>query len=298
MNEVLIKEILSYLKEQGIKFAFDGSENEKIIGFSSLKNYKPGSITWIKTINSIPEGLDETTVSLVVTSPKIKGDYQNVIRTEESKRAFFSVIEHFFDSAYDYPPIGQFTYIGPKVKIGKNVRIGHNCSLDGDITIGDNCVIWNNVTILHKVAIGNNTEIQSGTVIGHDGFGYTEDKNHIKTMIKHYGGVKIGSNVLISSNVCVVRGTIDDTIIEDGCKIDNLSHIAHNCCLGKNVALAFPCFLGGSVTIETNGYIAGGIVRNQCSVRENAFVGMGAVVTKDVAENTTVVGNPAKLFKK
>ena len=52
MNEVLIKEILSYLKEQGIKFAFDGSENETIIGFSSLKNYKPGSITWIKTINS------------------------------------------------------------------------------------------------------------------------------------------------------------------------------------------------------------------------------------------------------
>ena len=81
-------------------------------------------------------------------------------------------------------------------------------------------------------------------------------------------------------------------------KIDNLSHIAHNCHLEKNAALAFPCFLGGSSTIKTNGYVAGGIVRNQCTVYENGFVGMGAVVTKDVKADTVVIGNPAREYKK
>ena len=98
------------------------------------------------------------------------------------------------------------------------------------------------------------------------------------------------------SNVCIVRGTIDDTVIEDGVKIDNLSHVAHNCVLEENAVMAFPCFLGGSSRVEQNGYIAQGVVRNQCTVHENGFVGMGAVVTKDVPANTIVVGNPAKPF--
>lgn len=154
------------------------------------------------------------------------------------------------------------------------------------------------VVIVHRVSIGKCCEIQSGIVIGHDGFGYTEDDAGKKQMVKHFGGVFIGNNVLISSNVCVCRGTIDDTVISDGTKVDNMCHIAHNCILKEDVALAYPCWLGGSTYIEKNGYLASATVRNQSVIGEGSFVGLGAVVVKDVEPHTIVAGVPAKLFKK
>ena len=139
--------------------------------------------------------------------------------------------------------VGQHTYISPKVRLGKNVRIGHNCTLDGDITIGDGTVIWNNVVIVNRVSIGKDCDIRSGAVIGHDGLSYTEDENHRKTMVKHFGGVTIGDRVLISDNVCVNRGTIDDTVLESGVKVGGLGHIAHNCYVGENAALLIDTVL-------------------------------------------------------
>lgn len=296
---MIIADILDFLREEGISFAFAGDETGSVEGFSSLGHYKPGSFTWIKKQGSIPEGFDLSRLTLVFVSEEVDAEpAPNVIRTVESKRAFFSTIEHFYAQEEERPSIGQFTYISPKVKLGKNVRIGHNCTLDGDITIGDGTVIWNNVVIVNRVSVGKDCEIQSGTVIGHDGFGYTEDDAGKKQMVKHFGGVFIGNNVLISSNVCVCRGTIDDTVISDGTKVDNMCHIAHNCILKEDVALAYPCWLGGSTYIEKNGYLASATVRNQSVIGEGSFVGLGAVVVKDVEPHTTVAGVPAKLFKK
>ncbi len=293
-----ISEILAFLDEQGIQYTFRGDENVSVEHFSSLAHYKSGSFTWIKKQENIPNGFDLSQIALAFAAPGVKADLQNVIETGESKRAFFSTIEHFYGEEEDRPAIGQYTYISPKVKLGKNVRIGHNCTLDGDITIGDNTVIWNGVTIVNHVVIGCNCEIQSGTVVGHDGFGYTEDENHKKKMIKHFGGVVIGNDVLISSNVCICRATIDNTIIQDGTKVDNLSHIAHNCIIGADVGMAYPCKLGGSSIIGKNSYLASSVVRNQCEIGENAFAGMGSVVVKNVSPNQTVIGNPARPFVK
>ena len=172
-----ILEILEYLKAEGIPFAFAGDETACIEGFSSLAHYKPGSFTWIKAKKNISEGFDLSQLSLAIVSEEIDSSaVPNVICTPSSKRAFFAAVEHFYGQEEDRPAIGQFTYISPKVKLGKNVRIGHNCTLDGDITVGDNTVIWNNVTLLNRIEIGEGCEIQSGTVIGHDGFAYTENE--------------------------------------------------------------------------------------------------------------------------
>ena len=292
-----ISDILSFLRTENIPFTFAGDQNVIITGFSSLSQYKKGTFTWVKKQESIPDEFDLRQLTLAVISEEVCGDFQNVIRTPHSRRVFFSTIEHFFDCKDTLPPVGRFTYISPQVKLGQNVRIGHNCTLDGDITIGDNTVIWNHVTIVNRVTIGKNCEIQSGTVIGHDGFGYTEDAFHKKTMIKHFGGVIVGNNVLIGSNACICRGTIDDTTISDGDKIDNLSHIAHNCYLEADVALAYPCKLGGSTHIEKNGYLAAATIRNQSNIGMDAFVGLGAVVVCDVAAGETVVGNPARTLR-
>ena len=292
-----ISEILDFLSAEKIAFTFEGNRETTVEGFSSLQHYKPNSFTWIKTGKNIPESLDLSQITLAIVSDGVDtGTIPNTIRTTNSKRAFFSSIEHFYGQAEEQPAVGQFTYLSPKVKLGKNVRIGHNCTLDGDITIGDGTVIWNNVVIVNRVTIGRDCDIHSGAVIGHDGYAYTEDALHKKTMIKHFGGVSIGDRVLIGENVCISRGTIDDTILESGVKIDALGHIAHNCWFEEDAAIAVPCSVSGSVHIGRNGYLAGTIIRNQCVIGENAFIGMGAVVVKDVPSGETVVGNPAKPF--
>lgn len=293
-----IFEILTFLTQEGIPFSFSGKETDFVERFSSLAQYRDGTFTWVKKQTNVPENFDLSHIRLAFVSEEVQGPFQNVIRTPESKRAFFSTMEHFYGRKEDRPAVGQFTYLSPKVKLGKNVRIGHNCTLDGDITIGDNTVIWNNVVLMNRVTIGKSCDIHSGAMIGHDGFAYTENEAHEKTMVKHFGGVSIGDTVLIGENVCISRGTIDDTVLEDGVKIDALGHIAHNCRFGQNSAMAGPCGVNGSVQIGQNSYLAGSIVRNQCTIGENAFVGLGAVVVKDVPPDTTVVGNPARPFEK
>lgn len=295
---VQILDILNYLSEIGVEYVFIGDAEQSVESFSSSENYQPNTFTWIQTASNIPGGVASSGIKLAFVGPEVPSCAQNMIRTQRSKYAFFACIEHFYYQEPSRPPIGQFTYLSPAVKLGKNVRIGHNCTLDGDITIGDNTIVWNGVSIINRVTIGKNCEIQSGAVIGHDGYGYVEDENHVKKMIRHFGGVIIEDDVLIGSNVCVVRGTIDNTVIGRGAKIDNLTHVAHNCQIGSHVSLAFPCRLGGSSRIMENAYIAAGTLRDHCVVEKDAFVGMGAIVVKDVAEKQIVVGNPARPFTK
>lgn len=289
-----IKEILMFLRTEGIPFSFIGDDNIEVSGFSSLNHYRQRSFTWVKKKDNIPNHFDSNSVPLVFSGEDLSDLFPNTIITAESKNAFFSTIEHFYSEKREESPIGISTYIGPDVKIGKNVRIGHNCTMDGNITIGDNTRIYNNVTIIHKVNIGESCEIQSGVNLGHDGFAYVEDENHNKKMVKHYGGIIIGDNVYIGGNTCIERGTIDDTIIEDGVKIDMQCLIGHNSVIRKNAAIVGGSVLLGSVKLDENSYIASALIRNQGHVYKNAMVGMGSVVVKDVREGSTVMGVPAK----
>lgn len=293
-----ISDILEFLEGEGVPFSFTGNGAETVEGFSSLAHYKPGSFTWIKKQENIPEGFDLSRLALVFISEEVEaGDAPNVIRTAESKRAFFSTIEHFYAREEERPAVGRFTYISPRVKLGKNVRVGHNCTLDGDITIGDGTVIWNNVVIVNRVSIGRDCEIQSGTVIGHDGFGYTEDAAHTKTMIPHFGGVIIGDRVHLGMNNVIARGVIDDTVIGDGTKFSDLCHIGHNNRIGKDCTIINTAVFG-SCDIGDNAYIVYSVVKNQSRIGAGAFVGMSSNVLKDVPPGVTVVGNPAKLLDK
>lgn len=293
-----IKDILAFLDSASIPHAFTGDQDAEVEGFSSLAHYKAGSFTWIKAEKNIPEGFDLSQIALAFVAEEVRGAFPNVIRTSQSKRAFFSTMEHFCGQEEDRPAVGQFTYISPKVKLGKNVRIGHNCTLDGDITIGDGTVIWNNVVIVNRVVIGRNCDIQSGTVIGHDGYAYTEDAAHQKTMVKHFGGVVIGDDVRLGVNNAIARAVIDDTVLLNGVKMADLCHVGHNNQIMDGVSIISGCIINGSCTIRENAYIATSVLRNQCTIGEDAFVGLGAVVVKDVAPGQTVVGNPAKPFVK
>ncbi len=293
-----VQSLLAFLEEKKIPYSFQGDDNARIYGFSSLKNYKKDTFTWAKNEKAYQYGFADK--KLVIAQDGLQVDCPNVIISKESKRAFFALIEYWADThdLDNKDSIGPGTILGTGVRLGKNVRIGSNCVIQGNIEIGDNTRIWHNVTILNHVMIGSDCEIQSGCVIGHDGFAWNENQNHRKEMIRHFGSVEIGNEVYLGPNCVIDRGEIDATIIGEGCRLDAACFIAHNVVLGKNVILITGSRLYGSSELGDNAYVASGLVRNQCRIGAGTFVGMGSVVTDDLPENVTAVGVPAKIIKR
>ncbi len=295
-NSVNVKEIKSFLEKEGLPFSIHGDLEKTVTGFSSLPRYQEGTITWNNSKKKLSEFPPHVSVCVVQEGTCMESETQ--IISPNSKAVFFSILEHFWGDEQDddIPVIGSGTMISHNVQLGENVRIGCNCSLIGDISIGDGTVIGDNVVIRNRVHIGRDCTIQSLTVIGEDGYGYSEDESHVKTMIRHFGGVTIGDNVFIGNHTNIARGTIDDTIIGSGTKIAPSTHIGHNNYIGENVSIVCAK-LFGSVVVGNNAYISSCIVRNQIKIGSNAIVGMGSVVTKDVADNKVVMGAPAKVIR-
>lgn len=129
--------------------------------------------------------------------------------------------------------------------------------------------------------------------------GCDRKKDGILVKFPHFGGVEICDDVEIGANCQITRGSLSNTIIGSGSKINGLCFIAHNCILSKNVWITGDTMLAGSVTIEDNVTIYSKvIIREQRTIGEGSVIGMGAVVTKDVPPGETWVGNPAKKMEK
>lgn len=296
-RKVTAEEIFEYCKCKDKSVEYIGDLNTAVSGFSSLSQYKYGTVTWIKNRENFA-AYHGRTPSLCIVQKGIGLEGGNQIISSDSRNLFFGVIEDFWGKEKDVEgTIGKFCYIGDDVKIGERVMIGNGCSIDGDISIGDGTVISDNVVIKNRVEIGSNCHIQALAVIGEDGFGWTEDEFHKKKMIGHCGGVKIGNGVFIGSHVNIARGVIDDTVISDGVKIAPSTHIGHNNFIGED-AIIICSQLYGSVYTDNNAYVVGSVVRNHSVIGKNAMVGMGSIVTKNVLPNKTVIGNPAREMKK
>jgi UDP-3-O-[3-hydroxymyristoyl] glucosamine N-acyltransferase len=134
--------------------------------------------------------------------------------------------------------------------------------------------------------------------IGGDGFGYAKDKDGTLVKMPHKGNVIICKGVEIGSNVCIDRAVEGSTVIGEGTKIDNLVHIAHGVKIGKNCLIVAGTVIGGSCDIGDNCFIGINVsIKNKVRIGNNVTIGMGAVVLKDVPDNCTVVGNPARIIK-
>jgi len=148
------------------------------------------------------------------------------------------------------------------------------------------------------IKIGKNVTIEKGAVLGGDGFNYVYGK-HGYEHFPHVGGLVIEDNVSIGSNTVIHRGVLSDTIIGEGTKIDSLCHIAHNAIIGKHCLIIANSVVSGSCVIGDNTRLAmGAIIRNNVTVGKNCVIGMGSVVTKDVPDNETFAGIPAKSIVK
>jgi len=191
------------------------------------------------------------------------------------------------------PGIHRTAVVAKSAKIGKRVTISPFVCIGEDCEIGDDTIIHPSVTIYDRVKIGKRVIIHSGARIGVDGYGYIpQGKSYLK--IPQIGKVIIEEDVEIYANVCISRATLGSTIIGAGTKIDNLSHVAHNCKIGKNCAIVGLVGFAGSVTLKDHVSVGGQAgINGHVTVGENAVVMARAGVTKDIADNAVVSGFPA-----
>jgi UDP-3-O-[3-hydroxymyristoyl] glucosamine N-acyltransferase len=197
--------------------------------------------------------------------------------------------------------LGQGVKIGPNVFIGKNVKIGDGVQVYPNVTIMDNCtigqgtILWSGVVIRERCKVGALCILHNNVSIGADGFGYRpspDGRGLIK--IPQIGDVIIGNGVEIGANSCVDRGKFSSTIIGDGCKIDNLVMIAHNCVLGRSCIMAGASGLAGSVTLGDGVIIGGGTcIKDHVTLGNGVKVGACSGVMHDVEDGKTVLGYPA-----
>lgn len=182
----------------------------------------------------------------------------------------------------------------PQVHPG--ARIAPSAVIEENVAIGDGTVIGPSAVIRSGTRIGRFCEIQAGAVIGEDGFGFERDSQMRPLRMVHLGGVRIGDHVLVGAMTAIARGALQDTVIEDYVKINNLVHVAHNCHIGRGTLIGACADLSGSLTIGANCWIAPNCsIRQKLVIGEDSTIGIGAVVVKDVASGTTVYGNPARV---
>lgn len=183
-------------------------------------------------------------------------------------------------------------FIHDNVKIGKHTTICENAVIGLESNIGNNCYIHNSVSISHT-KMGNNVIVYPGARIGQDGFGFASDESgHYK--IPHVGGVLIGDDVEIGANTCIDRGVLEDTIINEKCRIDNLVQIGHNVIIGKGCVIVAQTGICGSTVLGDFVTLAGqvGIV-GHVKIDSNATILGKSMVTKNVPENARYFGIPA-----
>ena len=170
------------------------------------------------------------------------------------------------------------------VLIGEGSVIGANCVIGADSIVGKGTLLHAGVTIYHGVSIGDACIIHSGAVIGSDGFGFAPHQGKWEK-IAQLGGVVIGDHVEIGANSAIDRGALDNTVIENGVKLDNQIQIAHNVLVGENTAIAACSAVAGSTTIGKNCVIGGASgVAGHLTITDNVHITAMTMVIKSLKE--------------
>jgi UDP-3-O-[3-hydroxymyristoyl] glucosamine N-acyltransferase len=168
--------------------------------------------------------------------------------------------------------LGPYVTVGPGVSIGDRAQLHQGVSLGAGVSVGCDCVFYPQVTVYSGAIIGAKVILHAGSVIGADGFGYVRDADGYEKF-PQVGGIVIEDEVEIGANTCIDRGSLGQTRIGKGTKIDNLVQIAHNVTIGERVVIASQTGISGSTVIESDAVIGG-----QVGMGDHARVQSGAII--------------------
>lgn len=289
---------------QGLDVDVKGNSDISIAGVCTINSSKPEHITFLAN-SAYRKYLETTTAAAVILPDTETSTVANGVTAIYCKNPLFvyakiaecfnaqsssvsgihptAVIGHHcaIDSS---AAIGPHVVIEDNVTIGAGVVIGARCFIGADSVLGANCRLEANVTLYHHSKLGDRVHLASGVVIGSDGFGFANEKGTWVT-IPQLGAVRIGHDVSIGANTTIDRGAIDDTIIEDGVKLDNLIQVGHNVQIGAHTIIAGCTAIAGSTVIGKYCMIGGGsCFAGHITVCDKVMITGMSAVTKSVRE--------------
>ena len=297
--------------------SIEGNSNLVINGIGDLKNSPEGFLSFLSDDRYYDDFKNSKSTAVIVNHKFSDASLdKTLIRVDNPVYAYVQILELFHESKKDKIGIHETAIISSKATIGNNVYIGPYTVIDDNVIIGDSSYIGvschinkntiigkhtkinSNVSIYNDISIGNDVIIESGSVIGSHGFGLTfyNGENHI---IPHLGKVIIEDKVWVGSNCSIDRGTINNTIIGTGTKMDNLIQIAHNVKIGKHCVIAGQSAIAGSTVIGDYVTIAGQVgIIGHLSIGNKCTIASKSQVTKSLKNNSFVSGIPARDHKK
>jgi UDP-3-O-[3-hydroxymyristoyl] glucosamine N-acyltransferase len=306
-----LSEIATYLRGELV-----GDPETEIRGLAKIQSASAGELTFLAN-PKYGKYLESTKASAVLISRSQQSPDLNHIKVDDPYLSFLEILNLF------HPPtepdfngihptavispnaeIGENVQIGPNVFVGKSVKIGENsiiypnCVLLDNVHIGGNCRLYPRVSIREGCSIGDRVIIHDGTVIGSDGFGFAPDEEKYKK-IPQMGIVVIEDDVEIGANTTIDRATIGETLIRQGCKIDNLVQIAHNVEINANTVIAAQSGISGSTKIGKHVTIAGQVgTVGHIEIGDNAILAAKSGISKNVPAGEIWFGYPATTIMK
>jgi UDP-3-O-[3-hydroxymyristoyl] glucosamine N-acyltransferase len=228
-----------------------------------------------------------------------ESDYQGktLIQVSNPRLTFSRILQKFFTTVHEHG-IHPTAIISEKARIGRDVYIGPY-SYIANCEIGDGTIIDGHVYIYDGTRIGKGVIVHAGVVIGAEAVGF--ERNEIGEWVKfpQISGVVIEDNVEVGANSVVCRGSLSDTLIGKGTKLDNLVRVGHGVRIGKYCIIIAGAFICGSVKIGDYTWIGPfTCIRENIRVGNQVLVGMGSVVQRDIDDNLVVSGSPARPIPK
>jgi len=298
----------------------EGNPDEKVTAFAKIEHGKPGTLSFYAN-PKYEEYVYTSKASVLLVNADFKPSgpvTPTMVRVENAYSALAELLKYVSEQKKKYrrhramstcwtcgislrAKLGRKVWVGDYVRIGPRTRIGDcgiihsHVTIGEDVVIGHHVIIYPGVVIYPKTVIGDNCILHAGCIIGSDGFGNAPQEDGTWKKIEHLGGVVIGNDVEIGSNTTIDRAEMENTVIGNGVRIDNLCQIAHNVVIGDNTVMAAQVGIAGSTEIGRNCIIAGqvGIV-GHIKIADRTVIGAQAGVTRSVRkEGMVILGSPA-----
>jgi UDP-3-O-[3-hydroxymyristoyl] glucosamine N-acyltransferase len=274
---------------------------------SSLTHAAAGDITFFSDKRHAP-ALAATYASAVIagSDAKVPAHCAHLVHPQP-QLAFANLLDKLFTLSPNEYVVSEHSYVHPTASVnnvlvqyqcgvGARSRIGEHTQLYAgvqigeDVVIGRDCILHRGVVINDGVRIGDRCIFQSGAVIGADGFGFQPTPNGW-VKVPQVGSVVIGDDVEIGANTTVDRGAIDDTVIGNGVKIDNLVQIAHNVRIGEHTAIAGLAGIAGSATVGKRCMIGGDAkLIGHLEICDDVIISAATVITESITEKGRYTG--------